>query len=145
VERTRRKTLASAAIAKGLLPLAQQVLERRITDAELDAHVAQHVDEEKGLPRPEDVIEGVKHIIAEMVADNPEARTHQLQFIHSLSSLGSLLPTQVKGGARNLFERIAYINATRAAEGDSGKSTASDGSVYAHYEVWYPHICVCFY
>ncbi|ELR17404.1 Texlike RNA-binding protein, putative [Acanthamoeba castellanii str. Neff] len=82
------------------------VLERRITDAELDAHVAQHVDEEKGLPRPEDVIEGVKHIIAEMV----------------------------KGGARDLFERIAYINATRAAESDSSKSTASDGSVYAHYE-----------
>ena len=85
--RTRRKTLASAAIAKGLLPLAQQVLERRITDAEFDAHVAQHVDEEKGLPRPEDVIEGVKHIIAEMVADNPEARTSPVNFnfIRSLS------------------------------------------------------------
>ncbi len=85
--RTRRKTLASAAIAKGLLPLAQQVLERRITDAEFDARVAQHVDEEKGLPRPEDVIEGVKHIIAEMVADNPEARTSSVNFnfIRSLS------------------------------------------------------------
>jgi uncharacterized protein len=63
------------AIAKGLLPLAQQILALEIPDDQLAARIAQHVDSENGLARPEDVIDGVKHIIAETVADDPEVRT----------------------------------------------------------------------
>jgi uncharacterized protein len=69
-----RKTLASAAIAKGLLPLAQQVLALQLDDEELEAQAAQHISEELELRDRGDVLEGVKHIIAEMLSDDAEVR-----------------------------------------------------------------------
>lgn len=41
-----------------------------LCDRDLDAQATQAIDEEKGLHSAEDVLNGVKHIIAEMASDN---------------------------------------------------------------------------
>lgn len=70
--RSRRKTLASAAIEKGLLPLATKLVSLELSDQDFLEQAVQAINEEKGLRNVEDVLEGVRHIVAEMVADNPD-------------------------------------------------------------------------
>ena len=68
----KRKTRASVAIAKGLKPLAERILEQKNEDILLLAQ--EYINEEKGVTSVEDAVNGAKDIIAEMISDNAELR-----------------------------------------------------------------------
>ena len=143
--------MASAAIAKGLLPLAQQVLSLQASDEDIDAQVAQHVSQDKGLPLPEDVLAGVKHIIAEMASDNAAVRpwTPYLGLGWKLSSPFSGCPppqdqgrcTKDRGAVARISASKVEIKSPQHKEGSQDESKGAalqpanrDGSVYSTYE-----------
>ena len=72
--RPKRKTRASVAKAKGLQPLADEILLGQKSNLVPLEMAAKYVDEEKGLETAEDALQGAKDIIAETVSDNAEVR-----------------------------------------------------------------------
>ncbi len=70
--RPKRKTRASVAIAKGLKPLAEKIVEQKPFD--LSAEAEKYIDSEKQVNSVEEAIYGAKDIIAEMISDNAELR-----------------------------------------------------------------------
>ena len=72
--RPKRKTRASVAKAKGLQPLADEILLGQKSNLMPLEMAAKYVDEEKGVETAEDALQGAKDIIAETVSDNAEVR-----------------------------------------------------------------------
>ncbi|MCR5394285.1 MAG: RNA-binding transcriptional accessory protein [Bacteroidales bacterium] len=75
--RPKRRTRAQVAREKGLEPLALFLLgqaQMPRSDMPVNAQVGQYVDAEKGVATTEDALQGAQDIIAEMVAENEEAR-----------------------------------------------------------------------
>lgn len=70
----KRKTKASVAREKGLEPLAMYLWEQQAGSAPLAAFAATFVDAEKGVATVEEALEGARHIVAEMVAENADFR-----------------------------------------------------------------------
>lgn len=70
--RPKRKTRASVAIAKGLQPLANKILEQKPFD--LDKECELYLSEEKGVNSIAEALQGAKDIIAEMISDNANIR-----------------------------------------------------------------------
>lgn len=70
--RPKRKTRASVAIAKGLQPLADKILEQKPFD--LDKECELYLSEEKGVNTIAEALQGAKDIIAEMISDNANIR-----------------------------------------------------------------------
>lgn len=70
--RPKRKTRASVAIAKGLQPLANKILEQKPFD--LDKECELYLSEEKGVNSTAEALQGAKDIIAEMISDNANIR-----------------------------------------------------------------------
>ena len=70
--RPKRKTRASVAIAKGLKPLAEKILEQKPFDVMAEA--SNYIDAEKEVESPEQALQGAKDIIAEKISDNAELR-----------------------------------------------------------------------
>ena len=68
----KRKTRASVAIAKGLQPLADKIVEQKAFD--LNSEAEKYIDEEKGVKTAEEAIQGARDIIAEMISDNANLR-----------------------------------------------------------------------
>ena len=68
----KRKTRASMAIAKGLQPLADKIVEQKPFD--LMEEASKYIDEEKGVKTAEEALQGAKDIIAEMISDNANLR-----------------------------------------------------------------------
>lgn len=68
----KRKTRASVAIAKGLQPLADKIVEQSPFD--LDKECEKYIDEEKGVMSSAEALQGAKDIIAEMISDNASLR-----------------------------------------------------------------------
>ena len=69
----KRKTRASVATEKGLLPLAEFILEQD-KNADLNAKAKEFIYEEKGVDSVESAIAGASDIIAEKVSDDAELR-----------------------------------------------------------------------
>ncbi|MBO7149500.1 MAG: RNA-binding transcriptional accessory protein [Clostridia bacterium] len=69
----KRKTRASVATEKGLLPLAEFILEQD-KNADLNAKATEFISEEKGVDSVESAIAGASDIIAEKVSDDAELR-----------------------------------------------------------------------
>ena len=67
----KRKTRASVAIAKGLQGLADFILAQ---NDHIEKEAEKYLNEEKEVKTVEEVIQGAKDIIAEMMSDNPEIR-----------------------------------------------------------------------
>ena len=68
----KRKTRASVAIAKGLQPLADKIMEQKPFDLEKEAEA--YISEEKGVASVAEAIQGARDIIAEMISDNANIR-----------------------------------------------------------------------
>ena len=68
----KRKTKASVAREKGLEPLALSILEQDKNDPEAEAE--QYINEEKGVLAVADALQGARDIIAELIAENADAR-----------------------------------------------------------------------
>lgn len=71
--RTKRKTKASLAIERGLDPLVKYIL-AQAGEEPAEAFAQQFVNTEKEVPTAEEAVEGALHILAEMIAENPEYR-----------------------------------------------------------------------
>lgn len=69
----KRKTRATVAQAKGLQPLADELLKQELT-APAEQIAAQYVSEEKGVKDAADAIAGAKDIIAETISDDANLR-----------------------------------------------------------------------
>lgn len=69
----KRKTKASVAREKGLEPLAFSIFEQDNKNPEIEAQV--FIDTEKGVSSLDEALQGAKDIIAEMIAENVDART----------------------------------------------------------------------
>ena len=69
----KRKTRASVAKEKGLLPLSEYLM-TQAKDADPMAEAANFVSEEKGVENAEDALQGAMDIIAESISDNAEYR-----------------------------------------------------------------------
>ena len=72
--RPKRKTRASVAKAKGLEPLANEILMKQKSNLVPLELAVDFVDAEKGVESPEDALQGALDIIAENVSDNAEVR-----------------------------------------------------------------------
>ena len=71
--RPKRKTRASAAREKGLLPLAELIM-KGITKSNIEAEAEKFIDPEKKLDTIEDVIGGAKDIVAEKISEDLKVR-----------------------------------------------------------------------
>lgn len=67
----KKKTRASAAIEKGLQPLAEFILAQ---EGDPYAEAEKYVDPEKGVENAEQALQGAKDVIAEIVSDNAKLR-----------------------------------------------------------------------
>ncbi len=72
----KRKTRAGKARAKGLEPLAETFMEQDITDGSIKGLAKEYLNEEEDLAEIEDVLQGVRDIIAEDIADQPKSRKY---------------------------------------------------------------------
>ena len=72
--RPKRKTRASVAKAKGLQPLADEILLGQKSNLVPIEMAAKYVDAEKSVESAEDALQGAQDIIAETVSDNAEVR-----------------------------------------------------------------------
>jgi uncharacterized protein len=70
----KKQTLATAAREKGLEPLAAQILAADPAAADLQARAAEFISTEKGLASTDDVLGGVRHILAEQFSERPDVR-----------------------------------------------------------------------
>ncbi len=72
--RPKRRTRASAALEKGLGPLADMIVEQTMSDAEVLRRAEEFVDAEKGVGSAEEAVDGAGDIAAEVFSDNAELR-----------------------------------------------------------------------
>jgi len=70
--RPKRRTRATIAREKGLEPLALALLAQEIND--IAAEAERYIDAEKGVADAAEALQGARDIIAEMVAEDPQAR-----------------------------------------------------------------------
>ena len=85
--RPKRKTRASVARERGLEPLAQLLMEQRMSyDPSIEEEAVQYINEEKYVPSAEAALSGARDIIAEDVSDNAEYRKalRSITFDHGL-------------------------------------------------------------
>ncbi|MBQ7339807.1 MAG: RNA-binding transcriptional accessory protein [Clostridia bacterium] len=68
----KRKTRASVAIEKGLMPLAEVILEQK--DIDLDKITLEYIDAEKGVEDKAQALAGANDIIAEKISNDAELR-----------------------------------------------------------------------
>ncbi len=71
--RPKRKTRASIAKEKGLLPLAELIMKQE-ADFDPDSEAEKYIDEEKGVTTALDALSGAMDIIAEDISDNADFR-----------------------------------------------------------------------
>lgn len=70
----KRKTRASVAREKGLLPLAESILEQPLNGEPLEQLAQKYIDAEKGVEDSRSALEGASDIIAEIIADDASVR-----------------------------------------------------------------------
>jgi competence ComEA-like helix-hairpin-helix protein len=66
----KKNSLADVAIAKGLLPVAEELLTRQFTDSEVTLLLESVIDPSKDLSSIEDILLGIQHIWAEKASDS---------------------------------------------------------------------------
>jgi len=85
----KRKTKASVAREKGLEPLALLILEQGQID--LVAEAEKYIDEEKGVLKAEEALQGARDIIAEVINEDAELRADMREFFITNSIVKSKL------------------------------------------------------
>ncbi len=84
----KRKTRATVAKAKGLEPLALEIIEQK-QDFSPDTSAKAYIDEEKEVYNEADALQGASDIIAEMISDNAKVRGALRDFIEKTGFLHS--------------------------------------------------------
>ncbi|MBQ9566408.1 MAG: RNA-binding transcriptional accessory protein [Synergistaceae bacterium] len=107
--RVKHKTRASAAVEKGLKPLADLLMEQS-PDMNPGETALRFIDAEKGVNTPEDALAGAQDIIAEQASEDPDARQE----------------------IRRLFARKAVLSSSCAR----GKELDDEAQKYRDYFDW---------
>ncbi len=111
---SKKSPMASAAIEKGLKPLADSILSAT-QSGDLEQLAAAYVSEEKGVASVQDALDGAKAIIAEQFSENIELR-QSLRDI--LQKTGKVVSTQTENAAK------ATETVAQEAEPEAESSTA---------------------
>lgn len=85
----KKQSLAAKAREQGLAPLAEEILMRVPTCADLPARAAEFVDAEKGVPDADVAIAGAGHIIAEQFSELADLRQHIRKLYRKTAKLAS--------------------------------------------------------
>ena len=88
--RPKRKTRASVAKAKGLQPLADEILLKQKSNLVPLEMAEKYIDEEKGVATAEEALQGAMDIIAETVSDNAEVRRRVRNIVFRNAVLSSV-------------------------------------------------------
>lgn len=86
----KRKTRASVAIAKGLQPLADILLEQKINQSIYEI-AKDFVDKEKGVENEKEAVDGAKDIVAEIISDDANLRKVLRETIFEKAKLSCVL------------------------------------------------------
>ena len=89
--KTKKQTKAAVARQQGLLPLANEILESKTTDADLATRATEFVRVDKGLDSVDAVIKGVSDLISESLAENETLRASLRTLFRDTAKLSSRL------------------------------------------------------
>ena len=89
--KTKKQTKAAVARQQGLLPLANEILESKTTDADLAMRATEFVRVDKGLDSVDAVIKGVSDLISESLAENETLRASLRTLFRDTAKLSSRL------------------------------------------------------
>ncbi len=107
----KKKTRASVAREKGLEPLALQIMEQKLTEAELAEAALNYIDAEKEIITAEEALQLAMDIIAEIISDNG---TYRGVIRKSTYDKGQIKSTVVKGKEEESPELEMYFDHTEA-------------------------------
>lgn len=88
--RVKKQTLATKARERGLEPLAEEIMSGVAPAADLESRWQAFTDTEKGLPTTTEVMDGVRHLIAERFGEQLELRSTLRRIIWSRGMLASV-------------------------------------------------------
>lgn len=83
----KRRTRATIAKEKGLLPLANLIYMQIKTEGDINKIAEEYINEEKGVNSAEEAIAGAMDIIAETVSDSAEARAMLREYMHKFATI----------------------------------------------------------
>lgn len=89
--RPKRQSRAQKAREKGLQPLADLAIAQQLTSGRPEELAREYIDPEKELETVEDVLQGMRNIIAEEVTDNPDIRREVREYYWKRAFLVSSL------------------------------------------------------
>lgn len=94
----KKRTRATIAKEKGLEPLANSILEKNISDINVEA--SKYIDAEKGVETEQDAIKGALDIIAEVISDDADIR----KYIRKLSIDHGVIYTQNANDEKSVYD-----------------------------------------
>lgn len=94
----KKRTRAIIAKEKGLEPLANDILQKNISD--IDTEASKYIDLEKGVETAQDAIKGALDIIAEIVSDDADIR----KYIRKLSIDHGVISTQNTTDEKSVYD-----------------------------------------
>ncbi len=103
----KRKTRGTVAKAKGLEPLALQILENPLESVTLEDLAVAYINEDLGVLTVEDAIQGASDIIAEMISDDAEVRKSVREYV----SKGSVIKSERSAEAPETDEKNLKLRA----------------------------------
>ena len=113
----KRKTRASVAIAKGLQPLADKIVEQKPFD--LDKECELYISEEKGVATKEEALQGAKDIIAEMISDNANLRKELREALINKGFIKCKLDEEKEGALLSTTIRVKRIQKVNIKQNDN--------------------------
>lgn len=115
----KKKTRASVAVERGLLPLADLIYAQEMTEGSIAELAAPYVDTEKGVDTADAAIKGAADIIAERISDDAELRKVLREFLKAEADIVTkqINPEKEEGRVYEMYadhsEKIAKIPAHR--------------------------------
>ena len=126
--KTKKQTKAAVARQQGLLPLANEILESKTTDADLATRATEFVRVDKGLESVDAVIKGVSDLISESLAENETLRASLRTLYRDTAKLSSRLikvdPPAAQANATEPEEKTAAQDPA-AVKADAAETTSA--------------------
>lgn len=107
--RQKRQTRATKAREKGLEPLAQLFLKQQLESGSVVEKARKYLDPEQDLIEIEEVLQGTRDIIAEVVSDQPEVRKLARKVTFKRGNLCSEVKEEKDGTYRDYYEYSEQI------------------------------------
>lgn len=126
----KRQTRATIAIAKGLEPLADFILEQKPDGRTLEELASEYINEEKGVLTTEDALNGAKDIIAEKISDDSDLRKELREFMQKSGFIVSSIKKQKE--TKKPKEKV--IDNSNKYEDKEGNDKAKEADTYAIYD-----------